>query len=272
MLIDAFEEDFFDKLDMQAAKLVAPTKLYLLIDGAFVPGLHKSLASDSKTLLFASLPGCNDETADASPFLTPYVPQDKRMRWLLRRSSRWPMLSLIETTESLAQLSARLSAWCVVEADGMRFNFRFADTRRLPAIVRTLSPEQRAQFTGPATGWSYVARDGSWSRLEVPGFGVELANGPVLDDLQFAALVDDSRADEALVRLGDRGYEVGKHPSVSHARVTAALRIAVSDALTNDDVLDWCAWFWRHAGAYPDASALAVFQIWKNSSFTENQT
>lgn len=272
MLIDAFEENFFDKLDMQAAKLVAPTKLYLLIDGAFVPGLHKTLASDSKSLLFASLPGCNDETADASPFLTPYVPQDKRMRWLLRRCSRWPMLSVIETPESLAQLSARLSAWCLVEADGMRFNFRFADTRRLPAIVRTLGPEQRAEFTGPATDWSYVARDGSWRQLDVPGFGAEFADNPELDDLQFAALVDDSRADEALVRLGDRGYDVGKHPSVSHARVTAALGIAVSDALSNNDALDWCAWFWRHAEEHHDSSAQAAFQIWKNSFFMEKQT
>jgi hypothetical protein len=271
MLIDTFEENFFNKLDMRAAELAAPNKLYLLIDGAFVPGLHKTLASELKSLLFASLPGCNDETADASPFLTPYAPQDKRIRRLLRRCSGWPMVSLIETPESLAQLSARLSAWCVVEADGMRFNFRFADTRRLPAIGQTLGPEQRAQFVGPATRWSYVNRKGRWNVLDVTGASAEPASNPVLNDRQFATLVDDSLADELLVMLGDRGYEVGKHPSISHARMAAALHAAVSADLADDDLHVWCTWFWQYAEAQDNCAATEAFQTWRNNSLKEKK-
>lgn len=269
MLIDAFNENCLDLLDTRAAELTAQNRLYLLIDGAFVPGLHKTLPTESKSLLFASLPGFSDDAADASPFLTPYIHDDKRMRSLLRRCSGWPMLSLVETPESLAQLAARLSAWCIVEADDQRFNFRFPDTRRLPAIFRTLDFAQRAQFAGPAVRWSYIGRDSGWYELDVAGVDAESMTNPVLDRRQFAALVDDSRVDEMLLRLGDRGYEVGKHPSVSHARVAAALLVAVLARLVDDDDLDWCEWYWRHAETGQDCAANAAFQIWQDTYLME---
>ena len=269
MLIDAFNEDCLDMLDTRAAELTAPNRLYLLIDGAFVPGLHKTLATEWKSLLFASLPGFSDNAADASPFLTPYIHDDKRMRSLLRRCSGWPMLSLIETPESLAQLAARLSAWCIVEADDQRFNFRFPDTRRLPAIFRTRDCTHREQFAGPAARWSYIGRDSGWYELDVIGVGAEPVTNPVLDSQQFAALVDDSRVDEMLVLLGNREYEVGKHPSVSHARVSAALLVAVSARLVDDDLPDWCEWYWRHAETGHDCAANAAFQRWQNTYLME---
>lgn len=272
MLIDAFDETSFDKLEMRAADLVAPNKLYLLIDGVFVPGLHRTLDAELKSLLFASLPGCNNESADASPFLTPYAMRDKRMRMLLRRCNGWPMVSLIETPETLTQLSARLSAWCIVEADGQRFNFRFPDTRRLPAIFQTLDSTQRVEFAGPARHWSYTGREGRWNELDVPGISAEPAQNPVLDDRQFAALVDDSRADELLMLLSDRGYGIGKHPSVSHARLTAALDIAVAAALANDDVFPWCAWFLHYADDLHDCSAEVAFQAWQKIFPSEKKT
>lgn len=269
MLINAFNEDFFDILDARAAQVSAPRGLYLLVDGAFVPGLHKTLEAERKSLLFSSLPSCNDDAADASPFLTPYTLQDKRMRLLLRRCSGWPMLSLIETPESLAQLSDRLSAWCVVDADEQRFNFRFPDTRRLPAIFQALNAMQRWQFTGPAVRWSYMNREGHWNELDVTPSNVEPASNPGLDMRQFAALVDDSRADEVLMLLGDRGHAVGQHPSASRARVTAALGVTAGSELLDDEVLDWCEWYWRHAQTGGDHSARGALQVWRNSSFKE---
>jgi hypothetical protein len=68
---------------------------------------------------------------------------------LLDKCSGWPMMCAIETPESQAELAARLAAWCVVEVDDQRFNFRFPDTRRLPAIFDALTPTQRAEFAGP---------------------------------------------------------------------------------------------------------------------------
>jgi hypothetical protein len=269
MLIDAFQEDFLDALDMRAVQSSASNGLYLLIDSVFVPGLHKTLATNDKELLFASLPGCSNEVADASPFLTPYIPRNKRMRSLLRRCRGWPMISLVETPEPFSQLAARLSAWCVVEADAQRFNFRFPDTRRLPAIFRTLDPMQRAQLAGPVTRWSFINREGSWDELQVTGVNAEAVSNPVLDGQQFAALVDDSRADEILVLLGDRGHAVSRHPSISHARVSAALRVAALGQLVNNEVLDWCEWYWRCAESGNNVAATAVFEAWRTTSSME---
>jgi hypothetical protein len=269
MLIDSFNESLFEQLDMRAAKQTAPNALYLLLDGAFVPGLHRKLAAENKSLLFASRSGCNDETTDCSPFLTRYVAHDKGMRSLLSRCSGWPMVSLIETSESLAQLSNRLSVWCVVDADGQRFNFRFADTRRLPSIVRTLDAAQRAQFAGPATRYSYVDRTGNLGELDIPRATAEPAASPVLNDRQFAALVDDSRADELLVLLGDRGYKVNDRPSAGHARMTAAIQVAVSSELDEGDVLSWCIWFWQHVEAHRDCTPTSAFETWQQTFFLE---
>lgn len=140
---------------------------------------HKKLASERKAVLFALLPGCSEEAADASPFLTPFDPADKTLKALLRRCDRWPMLSVIATPESIEQLVRRLSAWCVIEVDGQAFNFRFPDTRRLPAIVDVLNPTQRAQFLGPATGWTYIGRNGCWHALAVESSSADIADSLV---------------------------------------------------------------------------------------------
>jgi hypothetical protein len=265
MLIDAFAADWMDVLGARMEQLAPSNRLFLLLDGAFVPGLHKMLPSEQKALLFAALPGCSDQVKDASPFLTPYVPAERTMRPLLRRCDQWPMVSAIETPESLDTLTARLSAWCVIEADGQRFNFRFPDTRRLPAIFNVLGPTQRAQIAGPAIRWSYVGRDGVWRELCLVPSGEKAAADPVLDDEQFASLVGDSQADELLVLLRDRGHAVFRHPSKSHALLDCALRAARRGRLESGDVLDWCDWYWLRARLEDEPTAAATLQNWRNS-------
>jgi hypothetical protein len=266
MFIDAFDQDWLDELDARAERIAPSDRLYLLLDGAFVPGLHKMLARDRKVSLFASLPGCTEQALDASPFLTPFDNADKTLRSLLRRCNRWPMVSVIETPESLEQLAARLSAWCVVEADGQRFNFRFPDTRRLPAIFSTLNPKQRSLLAGPAQRWSYIGRDGLWCELQVEGSGAEIVGEPVLDEQQFAILVSDSEADELMVLLRDRGHEVLRHPSRSHALLSNALHAARLAELTNDELLGWCEWFWQEDQLREDSALAAMLQAWRRTS------
>ena len=162
-----------------------------------------------------------------------------------------------------------MSVWCVVEADAQRFNFRFADTRRLPSIFRTLDAAQRAQFAGPATRYSYVDRTDNFKEIDVPGTTAEPAASPVLNDRQFASLVDDSRADELLMLLGDRGYKANDRPSVGHARMTAAIQAAVSSELDEEDVLPWCIWFWQHSELHRDCTPRNAFEIWQQTFFLE---
>lgn len=264
-IIDAFTDDWIETLATRSAELAPQTHLYVLLDGAFVPGLHKMLSADRKALMFASLPGCTENTEAVSPFLFPFLPADKGLRSLLRRCDRWPMVSVIETPETLQGLADRLSAWCVVEADGQRFNFRFADTRRLPAIFSTLKPEQRARIAGPAACWSFIGRSGRWLDLDVIPSDESVAIAPELDALQFAALVTDSLADELIVLLGDRGHDLFRTPSTAHALVNTALRAASKVKLHEQHRLDWCEWFWLHGQSLDDSGAASALATWRNT-------
>lgn len=266
MLIDTFAPGWLDELYARAVQFAPPDRLYVLVDGAFVPGLHKKLANDRKAILFASLPGCTEEAVDASPFVTLLDPADRALKALLRRCDRWPMLSVIATPESLQQLANRLSAWCEVEVDGQRFNFRFPDTRRLPAIFDTLNSTQRAQLLGPAKSWTYIARDGCWHALRVESADAEIAANPVLDERQFVVLAEDSHADELTVLLSDRGYAVYEYPSRTHALLSSAVRAAQAAKLKDEDLVGWCDWFWRKDRLCENSAVAAMLQTWRETS------
>ena len=266
MLIDAFCEGWTEELDQRARTLDRPSQLILLVDGAFIAGLHKLIAADQKEILFASLPGCSEFAIDVSPFLTVYRPDCGRLWTLLERCNRWPMLSAIETPESLGHLATRLAAWCVVEAGGLRFNLRFPDTRRLPAIFATMTPPQRAAFAGPMQRWSYIGRDGHWIDLPLNSKNEEGIAESILDEQQFANLVDDSGVDERLVLLRDRGHDVFRHPSRSYALLVAALRAARVGRLGDDDVLQWCEWFWKQGELHDDHATASLLQSWRKDS------
>jgi hypothetical protein len=265
MFIDTFAETWLDELHVRGEELAPSSRLFLLVDGVFVPGLHKLLGKDRKAILFESLPGCSEEAIDVAPFLVPFESGDRKLAALLRRCNRWPMVSLIETTETLKKLTDRLAAWCVVEADGQRFNFRFPDTRRLPAIFQALNPAQRALMAGPAVRWSYVSRTGNWTDLALAGSDADIADHPVVDEHQFAMLVDESRGDELLVVLRDRGHDPYRYPSKSHALVTIALRAATAAGLDSDDTVEWCKWFWQNYQLLDVSAAESKLAAWRNT-------
>ena len=262
MFIDSFTQAWFDELNRRAQAEPPVHPAYLLVDGAFVPGLYRLLGDSAKAILFELLPGCSEEARDVSPFLIPLTSFATEIGALLKRCSGWPMVSLIETCEPLEQLAARLASWCIVEADGQRFNFRFPDTRRLPAIFRALDETQRAQMAGPAVSWLYVARDGNWADLDVKGRDSGIADQPTLNQAQFALLVDDSRADEVLSQLVGRGDDPYRTPSRSHTLVTLALHVAEDAMLEAHATLDWCEWYWRNDELLEQADARVAFARW----------
>lgn len=265
MLIDAFASGWLDELHARAATIPPPNHLYVLVDGAFVPGVHEILPRERKAILYESLPGCSAQALEVSPFLVQFDPADRKLRSLLRRCDKWPMLSVIETPESLEQLTRRLAVWCVVQADGQHFNFRFSDTRRLPAIVHTLSNSQREQFTGPAERWAYVGRDGGWREIQMVNSNAGPASDPQFDDRQFAALVDDSLADELMVLLSDRGHDVFRYPSRSHALLSSAVRAAQVGKLSEDNLFEWCVWFWEKDPLCEVAVVEDMLRMWRNT-------
>jgi hypothetical protein len=265
MFIDAFAEDPCEELEAQKATLTPGHRQYLLIDGVFVPGLHRLLRNDAKALLFESLPSCSDQTRDVSPFLTPFETENKALRSLLERCNRWPMVSVIETPETLDQLAKRLAAWCIVEVDKQRFNFRFSDTRRQPAIIGALSKQQRAQFAGPAVRWSYLNRAARWRSIDICPSNAEIAQNPVLDELQFGRLIDDGRPDELLSVLSYRGTDVYRSPSRSYSLITTALDAASRAVLNDGELVEWCESFCKQDRIHSDSEASLAFDAWLNT-------
>lgn len=247
MIVDKFSGHWLTELDARAKDAFSSNRrLYLLIDGAFVPGLHRRISVCYKKSLFASLPGADDKAIDVSPFLTPFSSGDKIVNALLRDCCGWPMVSAIETPDSLEQLASRLSVWCIIDVGGQRFNFRFADTRRLPAIFSILTEVQRSEFVGPAVRWSYTARNGQWCELDVRYSSAKPAVEPGLTEAQFSDLVADSLVDEIMVALRGRGHGVFMSPYQSYKLICLALEAAssIETVLADMDLIDWCEEFW----------------------------
>jgi hypothetical protein len=174
------------------------------------------------------------------------------------------MLSAIETVESQADLAVRLAAWCIVETDGQRFNFRFPDTRRLPSIFDALTTRQKAELAGPATRWSYIDRNGSWSELPVPGIKSGIADRPALNPQQFAALVSASEVDEVIKILEDTGERMHGLHSQRYVVLSMALRISKKSNLNTNAKLDWCAECLRNGLASDVIEAAEQFAQWSS--------
>jgi hypothetical protein len=263
MLTDPFCDDWLNMLHQRFRERPAGHALQVLIDGAFVPGLHRRIGVDRKALLFEGLPASGPGTLDVSPFIVPFDPEDPALRAVLRRCQGWPMVSVIESPEPWPELAARLAAWCIVENDGQRFNFRFADTRRLPAVLRTLDETQRGQLTGSAVSWSYIGRDGRWETLALNVSAGTIVSDPQLDDAQFAALVEDSRADEVLARLDDHPARAAHRPSQCHALITLALAVVLEAGIGDTELVEWCGWLLAHARRDDEPDIARLFTAWK---------
>lgn len=269
MFIDPHHSDTVAQLKQRADDLPDECHLYLLLDGVFVPGLYRSRPFQDSTggpifLLFETLPGCTDAVKDASPFLMLIKPAGgplmERLGARLGACSGWPMVSAIASTESLEQVGERLAAWCVIENDGQRFNFRFPDTRRLPGSFAALHADQRAQLTGSMHFWSYIGRDGSWADLAVAGREGAVAENVVLDDVQFGVMVDDAAPDEVLFRLAYSGFESDLPHSLLHAAVSEALKTAREAGLEKDLREEWCEYVARHGQGQNNLAGLAQWR------------
>lgn len=268
MLTDPFADDWLNVLQQRYRERPSGHALHVLVDGAFVSGLHRRIAASRKVLLFEGLPASGPATLDVSPFVLSFDPEERALGSVLRACRGWPMVSVIATPEPWRNLAARLAAWCVIEADGQRFNFRFADTRRLPAILKTLGRAQRGQLTGPALSWSYIGRDGEWCTLALDGSGDAIATDPRLDDAQFGALVEDSRADEVLARLAAHPARGTYRPSQAHALISSALAPALHAGLDDRELVEWCGWLLAH-GWRDDGQDIAVlFTVWKTHALS----
>jgi hypothetical protein len=272
MMTDPYNERWLERLNTDGGPCAE--NRYLLVDGVFIPGLHRLFNAvlpprQAPTLLFEELPGCTEETRDVSPFLVPCDPSNPHLHRILGKCSGFPMLSVIETTENQADITARLAAWCVVAVDDQRFNFRFPDTRRLPVIFQTLKLAQQVQFAGPASRWSYIDRNGDWGELAVPRTPSPIEGRPELDEQQFARLVSASEVDEAISILAYRATMPPSLNSRLHADLSVALRVAKDLDWTSK--LNWCESFLRDKQSQDESSVISQFARWTAQSTLAEQ-
>ncbi len=232
MLIDAYTPGWLDELQSSG-------RAYLLLDGAFVPGIHKRFGNEV-IFLFEHLPGWRDAVRDVSPFIFPFDGTNLPHKQALSECSGWPMISAIRTSDSLETLAQRMARWCVVQAGGQHINLRFPDTRRLPDIYRVLSEEQRADMFGPAERCSYMGRDGVWCHIALDGKVPPSPVEPKLSDAQFEELIASSEGDSMLAQLERSASNSSIPRSAQYSAVCTAIALGKAQKLERYDMLDLC--------------------------------
>ncbi|CAB3924992.1 hypothetical protein LMG26846_05966 [Achromobacter insuavis] len=142
---------------------------YVLLDAAFSPRLPERLARwlDAEDYCSLYAGRYQGEGLDqVAPYLLrlPWVPAlraplcDK----LLQLTRGRPMLSLLTTPASLAQLADHLGRQIeAVDADGKAYLLRLADTRSFAALLDVFAPAQRQRLLAGIERWSYVDRHGA---------------------------------------------------------------------------------------------------------------
>ena len=211
MSIDIYPADWQKSWHVQLTALrtqFPQTHIYALIEGVLNETCYpllKRAGSLPFFALYANTPSADEETLCVSPILVEYL-ESARSTWesLLKKTNGQPALSIIFTPESLAQLADRLTPWCIVDAADHTLALSFADTRILPELFKVLTPQQLAQFCGPARHWQYLTRSAEWHELPLPAVGknnLAPADAVVLNDKQCAQLMTASEPDNVLFQL-----------------------------------------------------------------------
>lgn len=221
-------------------------QIFALLDCVFSEDSYPAILKHH--LPFRSLYDLSDRPYEAlqavSPTLVPLSGETAHgWREVLALTDGMPMLSLIVTHESLDELALRLHPWCIVDADGQAFVFRFPDTRRLPAIIDMLAPAQHGALFGSARAWRYRTRFAQWADLPLPPQPCPPMERVRLDEKQCTYVIRDSEADEIIadLSLNDPVLMRRYHPGDAHELVTFGLRRADHYGIAEADRTQWCS-------------------------------
>lgn len=269
-LIGIHAPDWLDEFQVQIASLRKTwqdANIFALLDCVFDEHCHaviKKHGLPSRSLF--DLSGNPSPALQAvSPTLVPLTHAPiHSWREVLRLTDGLPMLSVIATPESLDELAHRLNPWCIVNADGEPYVFRFPDTRRLPGVVNVLTSEQHGAFFGPAYAWRYRTRSARWAELPLPEAAQPSADKVKLNAEQCAQLIDDSEADEIIARLHAHEPALVRqyHPADAYDLIAQGLKRADHYGIDSLDRMHWCRLFMQQPklecmpGAMPLLAAL----------------
>lgn len=243
------------------------SSLFLLLDGARLPGmsawLQQQSATDWISLLGASL---GAPLMDVSPVLIRLSPEagDAFVMRALTRPAMQRAASVLVSTCSLGQLADHLIDHIYIDdPDGTRWGLAFWDPFILASLVGcqpavnalvpgpVLAPEQSASLLAPISCWSFQHRNGSPCALRLDSNSETIADTPfMLNQTQMDQLTDLPLPDQvrnvlkdALPELECYGNDAWLHQiccdAIRQCREQgsddlAAYCEAVSDALKQD--------------------------------------
>lgn len=142
---------------------------FALVDFAFDHGSQALVWTAPLVSLYSE--GTLTRLAAVSPSLALLETSDeetlvRQIKQLVRHASGRPMLSFVQTNLSAESLRAHWQAFLNVETEeGQRYLLRWGDTRVLPALARSLSPDTWASITQPVDAWTFINRQGHLERL-----------------------------------------------------------------------------------------------------------
>jgi hypothetical protein len=257
-LIQLHQDDWLDEFQEHVLKIAASNdnaNVYALVDCAFAEDCYPTLKLQNRALQWRSLfdlsNNPNEKLAEVSPTLIPlHSNTSSAWRAVLSKTNGIPMISVIVTPESLDALAQRLNVWCVVDADGEHYCFRFSDTRRLPDIIDILTPEQHGQFIGPAHSWTYRNREAQWVNLNLPTTPLPPALEIHLDSDQCAYLIGASATDEIMgdLNVHEPSLIQALPPAQAHDVLCNALTHAEQGGIKGQDLFSWCRLWLRRPG------------------------
>ena len=209
--------------------------VYALIDRAFdttlSAGLKHRFPHLAQQSLFKDLYTGTDLAA-LSPCLVeiPDIPQERLelITYLMRASNGKPMLSFLsaEKTPLLEHLHTQLEA---KDIQGRGFLLRFADTRALDLLLKTLTQPQRERLLFDGLQWWYWRRDGELRHIQ--GSRAVGDYSPTIKPYQFDSrqiqlMANGARADGLLFCLRKNAEIFGRlsgRPSAAHRCIQEVL-------------------------------------------------
>jgi hypothetical protein len=201
------EERLFDHIRAERVQ-----NWYALIDTAFDYKKRAFPLPAGSTPVYQGI--SLEDLQPVSPALVP-IPIDRKdtlhcIHELLAHCSGRPMLSFLATSPNITA-EQLISHWQplhrVRTPDGQKLLLRFADTRTLSHLPRTLTPEQWAAWHRDINEWFHINRRGDLERLPPPKSGAKPVNEIRLGEDQFARMLEATDTDAILDFIRDNQPE-----------------------------------------------------------------
>ncbi|MEN9659887.1 MAG: hypothetical protein RL571_3352 [Pseudomonadota bacterium] len=219
--------------------------LYALLDHSFDPKLLLKMKNRiSYTALYQDQGG----DVEVSPLLCPLNTQSglqAQIELLLQITAGQPMLSFWLSPLDREAVFSHFANYCdvILLPEKISMILRYADTRILPNLLATLSPEQSAMFLRPFVKLAYFDR--AAKPVVVNGaHQPQIADKPlILDELQFNQMMDHSLPDQVLQQIYRDQLQalLPAQASLAYAQVSNECMAARAEGLTEvAEVASFC--------------------------------